>query len=694
MSSRVERRDPSAERKIRDWAAPLALVVASAALLPVLTSGSTAVPSSPLWLALVGGAALVALAPRHREIRWYDPLTALAVGLAAAAPHLAPGMVLGHDAPLHSWAAHAYRDAWQHGDLVPIWLHQIGFGQPQPIFYGPLPFWVMAPFAPFGPAAMMSGSLALSEIVAALAAWHVVARWTRRPEAAFVAAAAWTFAPYRLLDAHFRTALGEAWSLALLPWLLAAFFELLARPTPRRFVAASGVTALTVLAHPLSLAMLAVLLPVLWLVATPPRRGAFGAAARAALRGAAAALGGLLLAGFFTLPLIVELPAIDLATTLPNPVVPIYQHNGAHLFQLVERKLYSELGWSIPDTLEQDGSSTEMPYYAGAALLAALAGAAFAAARRAERRAGSPVAALAALGTSALLLSLAPVAHATGRLPGIEVLQFPWRFLGPAGAATALLLGLLAARVPADAGPRGKLLLALVLAVVVADGWPYAGAVSRLTPWDGLSLFAWEAGIQSPQPIEGPTPLRVRGRFLPPNLDATEVGSVSAYREYFTPAVNRLVIGYAERRARVGLADQGKDREPLRIASYPYARFMDNRRSRHRALRYTRGAGRIVVEVGRRGGRLEVGEQYFPGWQVDLGRGWRETRANEVGLLSVRVPRGLDRVRFRFHRWRWDRALGWTVTALALLAGAAVWRRSAPERGAGDSPPHEDVVYS
>jgi len=651
----------------RDWALPLGFVLLAGVALPFITRETTAVPTSPIWLAGVMAIAIATLMPRRERIRWFDPVAAAAIGLAAAAPHLHAGMVIGHDSPLHTWAALGYLDSWRHGDWLPIWLHQLGFGQPQPLFYGPLPFWLMAPFASFGPAGMISGSLALSEVVAALAAWHVLARWTRRPEPALVAAAAWAYAPYRLLDAHYRTALGESWSLALMPWILAAYFELLQRPTRRRCLAASFVTALLVLVHPLSLAMLALLLPVLWLATVIS--GGLSTAWRTACAGVAAALGSLLLVSFFTVPMLVEMPAINLAPSVGGRSGPHYPGNAAHLDQLVDRQLFGSLGWSIPETTTGDDGPDEMPYYAGVALLAALVAALSVALRAARRSTESPLLAMAVVAAAAIALAVAPVAHLVGRVPGVAILQFPWRLLGPAGAAAALALGLLVARVPREAGFVGRVLVVALLGLTVVDGFPYSGAVSRVEAWQALSRFAWIPGVQRVEPVEGSSPFRVRGQFLPPNRGDSPVGTASSYREYYTPAVAPLVAGHADKRARVDLVGVRRQR------IFPYARFMTSRRAKLQPLPYSRGGGRIEVDVRGQRGELEVGEQYFPGWQVDLGKGWREAGANQAGLISVRVPPGRERVRFRFDRWRWDRLLGWSMTLVACIGALVAWRR-------------------
>ncbi|HSM14799.1 MAG TPA: 6-pyruvoyl-tetrahydropterin synthase-related protein, partial [Thermoanaerobaculia bacterium] len=278
--------------------------------------------------------------PRRR-----DGWLAAGLGLTSAAAHLLPGIVFGHDTLDHLWGAWAWLQAWTSGDLFPLWLHQVGAGLPQPQFYGPLAYWAMAPLALLGLGApsALSGSLALAGAVSGLSAWGAVANWTRDRRAALLAALAWSYAPYRLLDANYRGALGETWALALLPWVVLAFERVATRPGHRRIRSAAFAVALVALAHPLSLVLLAALIPVLTALAAEPWRRGARQLARAWTRAAASALAGFGLAAFFLVPLVVGLGSIDLDAGTRAPWAPRYRAEGIHPAQLLERRGWSEL---------------------------------------------------------------------------------------------------------------------------------------------------------------------------------------------------------------------------------------------------------------------------------------------------------------------------------------------------------------
>ncbi len=604
-------------------------------------------------------------------------MIAALVGLSSASAFFAPGQVEGHDTVIHLWGAWAYLQAWHAGDLLPIWLHQLGLGQPMPLFYGPLPFWVMAPFAGFGggPAAMFSGSLILASVVSALSAWSAVAVWTHDRRAALVAATAWTFAPYRLLDVNYRNALGEAWSLALLPLALLAFERLLDRSSRRRIVAAAGATALILVAHPLSLPMLAIAVAVLALARVLRHRSRAPALWGAAARSLGAAAAGILLAGFFSLPLVLESRFINLRPALEADGDLRFATHGLHVGQLFARELWGDLLWSHTDA-ESALGQRDMPFYFGVVLAAAIVGAALLGfAGRSED--SQPLLELAALGSVMLALTLQVVARSPLRPPGIEILQFPWRMLGPASAAAALALGLLVARAGRRSSRQGAICAIVCSLAVLVDGFPSSGAVARFAPWSGLSnasVVRFLPGVQRTSPIPHPWPLRAMGILLPPEKCCADVGEYfSEYHEYFTPASHvgaRFHIDHD-----VGLTlktDGGAERNE----SFSYARRLKKDPEEREPLVARRGKGRIVVELpDDLGGQLEISEQYFPGWQVDSSGSWREAASSEQGLLVTGVPPGRREVHFRFDRWRWDRTLGWlasAATAVGLLLFAGV----------------------
>ena len=662
--------------------APYLVVLASLAALPIVTSERTALPA-PLALGAALAALLVVALWRSGPPRAaLDAPLAAAIGLASGVAFLVPGQVIGHDTLNHLWGAWAYLQAWHQGDLFPLWLHHLGLGMPLPLFYGPLPFWAMAPaaLAGAGPAVMLATSFVLSSVFAALAAWAAVATWSGDRRAALVAATAWAYSPYRLLDVNFRIALGESWSLALLPLALLVFDRLIVTRSRCWFLAATGVTALLVLAHPLSLVLLAALLPVLGLLRLAEvRQEGFSTLLRRVGLAVGAGLAGIALAGFFALPLLAEKRFVDLDyTTRDTSGTSRFSRRGLRPEQLVERELWHRLAWSQPQSTAREGLP-EMPHYFGLALLAALGGAALAGARG-RARAGSPLPALAAFGATGIACSLGAVARWLEVVPGVLVVQFPWRFVGPASAAAALALGLLAARARDDLPKLARpIAIALALAALV-DGFPYSGAALRAAPWRGLVVpdpvdAIHGFGVLATREVPRPWPLRLFGIYLPPWRCCAEVGELhNSYREYFTPLSRPTSMRLVEASVGIALYTDGR-LEP--VDGYPYARLWRRRGEAPRVLAFRRGGGAIEVELPHRArGRIEVAEQYFPGWQTDASGSWREVVPSELGLLSVEAPRRRDRVRFRFHRWRWDRAAGWLLSLVTALVLAGIARRA------------------
>ncbi len=230
-------------------ALPVVLPLLALGLAFALTEDEVAIhPRLPV---LAGAALLFALLAGPgggRPRRWIDFPLAAVLGLAAGHLLFAPGLPYGHDTISHLWGSWAAFREVQAGDLFPRWLHHVGMGEPLLQFYGPAGFFAMLPFSLAGLSsarALSAGFLALGAI-AAMAMYAVVARWTGDRRAGLVAAAAYAFAPYRLLDSNYRVALGESTAMALLPLVLFGAVEV-ARGSPgsgrRRLVLAAFATA-------------------------------------------------------------------------------------------------------------------------------------------------------------------------------------------------------------------------------------------------------------------------------------------------------------------------------------------------------------------------------------------------------------------------------------------------------------------
>ncbi|MFL6194019.1 MAG: hypothetical protein ACJ75H_07600, partial [Thermoanaerobaculia bacterium] len=149
-----------------------------------------------------------------------------------------------------------------------------------------------------------------------------------------------------------------------------------------------------------------------------------------------------------------------------------------------------------------------------------------------------------------------------------------------------------------------------------------------------------------------------------------------AYPEFETP----LAVAFSRpprqldvlARAGVGLfVRPGGNQELVRLPAAPYATWRRGR-GRIEPRAFTRSGGEIRVALDGRPGLVMVLEEYFPGWQVLMGKEWKEVRPTRTGLLRARVVAGQTEARFRFRRWTRPRIAGWTLTgltALILLAG-------------------------
>jgi hypothetical protein len=686
---------------------PVDLLLAALPLLAVpallaATSGEVAVPPRGLVLVATAlGFALLAGTGGARPRLWLDLPLAAALGLAAGHLFLTPGLPRAHDTITHLWGIWAVAREVAAGALLPRWVHGLELGIPLLQFYGPGSF--LAPLAlslaGAGPAAALAGGLAALGGLAAVAMYAAAVRWTGDRRAALVAAVAYAFAPYRLLDSHYRGALGECAGLALLPLVFLCCLEAARQGGRRRLALAAVTCALLLATHPLSALMAALGLP-LWTAVEQLATARFGAQklerrGRALLRclarlGGAWALGAAL-AGFFVLPLVVELEHVEVARVARGEQRLLFVAHGLEPRDLWRRRLWSELLLSEHAGTAAAAMGTEMPFYFGLVLLSLVPLAVFGRSPGAAPRETLPATAtrepaprvalgLLALLAVALALSLRPIAAAVSlAVPQLAALQFPWRFLGLATLASALAAGFGAAHLLARWRHRRWVALVpgALAALLILDAAPYTGAAEWLPPYRGLVRVRWPAGEPfrpegraEYEPVAPPYPARIAGYFLPPpEPDAAVSLLCCAYSEYVTPAVRQAFSPPRDpavlSRAGVGLA--GWETGPLvPLRPRPYAFWRPAGGGRLRPLPARRAAGEIVVALDGRPGRIVVLEQDFPGWRVWTPGGWRDVEPTRGGLLQTTAAAGQREARFRFGR-TWDRTAGALLSAVTLV---------------------------
>ncbi len=379
--------------------------------------------------------------------------------------HAAPSC--GHDFGFHMQSWLAVEHAWKAGIPVPHWVAPAnwGAGEARFQFYPPLSWLLGAALGAVLPWSWVPAAFTAVCLGGAAAAMYGVARSFRPPAQAAVAAAVYAASPYLLFAAYERTAYSELLAAVWMPLLLG-----------------------TLLRRPLRLTQTGMLLAALWYTNAPAGVMGFYLLAFSALWGlksghgarfttlfrhaAAGVLGGLLAADYL-LPAWYEQRFVE----IDRAVSPGLRIGDSFLF--------GHMGETFHDGVLRTASWIAV-CTVGAGLLAAGAGWLR---RRAADGNGRPhqispqqverlsIAFLASLLAICFLLQLRPSGLAWRTLPELRFLQFPWRLLLPASAATGLLFGL--ALSPG------------ILEKVPARSWIVAGLLFAvgLTTWAGLTRF-------------------------------------------------------------------------------------------------------------------------------------------------------------------------------------------------------------
>ena len=180
--------------------------------------------------------------------------------LAALPLWLGPGFLNtrgGGDSPFLLFRLHQLMEALGQGVFPVRWMPDAALGLGYPFFnyYAALPYFVAAAFKALG--LPYVGSLVLAQTLGfGLAAWGMYAWMIQagylRP-AAWLGSAAYTFAPFHLVNVYVRgDSLSEFWAFAWYPLILLAALRLARRPSLRRMLPLALAYAALVLTHNIS----------------------------------------------------------------------------------------------------------------------------------------------------------------------------------------------------------------------------------------------------------------------------------------------------------------------------------------------------------------------------------------------------------------------------------------------------------
>ncbi len=595
----------------------------------------------------------------HRPLPslWRDRFFWLALGLTsfAVAPFLLPGYFWGaNDARHHVYFLFEYDRLVQDGIWWPRWSPDFAFGYGYPFFniYGPFSHFLAQlfhTFLGFEFTAAIEAVFVTSILASAAAMYLCVRSWLGRP-AALIAAVAYTYAPYHLLNLYVRANLAESVAFVWLPLCLWSARQAVRRPSWRWVagLAASyaGLMVTSNLVVVLFTPLLAGYVGLLWVLyvrfpAAPADRLQQLARVAAPLLGGAAGLG---LSAAFWLPAFTERQFVRVDQWFDGR----YAYRG----HFVEWSQYFRPGWGFGASLP--GPNDPISFQIGAALaLFALLGLLLAWPLLGRQRweaafwlAGGVTALLVASSTAAALWELPLLG------PLLQTAQFPWRWL----AITALCASLLAALLghPQLLPEQQHLSLSLLTLLLLLASYPYLRVEIR-------------------EPAEGPVSLAALMRF---QQSADELTGSTAWVQQI-PTWSPMADHYIQQE------QAGQPVQPV-TTKLDYAIFDYETFGANSVMHSTIGEEIFYFNGRQTAQTLVFNHFYYPGWNAYLLDGEHGQRRQQIpvtpeatgtlGRMTVQVPPGSGYLLLVFEDTP-VRTLGGvlSLTTAGLLLLSGVW---------------------
>ncbi len=600
--------------------------------------------------------------------QWLPLLVALLLTAPALRPLWQPGLQQTDDGVHHLFRLFNLDLAIRAGYWGARWLADEGFGYGFPVFnfYAPLTYyaglvlhWLGAGFV-----TTLEWTLAAGLLLAVVAMFFF-ARELVGPWGAALAAVAYTWAPYHIADTWTRAALAEQWAFVWIPLLLLALLKIARAGPPETSTGSRSIhtgwgptlwgglaLAGLVLTHNLTVILAAPVLVVwaLFLLVVEVQEQRL----RCLGRFFAMALLGLLLSAAFWLPAIAESQFVLAGQSLER------FEDWAQ--RLEPPRLLLELSWRHPYAIVDRRIDHPMAVaQALVALLGVLVGIGRWRALPRLARLSLPL----WLGFLFFALFMqSELSEAVWRVPGMLLLQFPWRWQMVGALATAMLSGYLVFVFPwalqrtantGSASPRGALAPALL---VITVGVALISAALPRIPFLPTNIPTTDVQISNENIDRRAAILYDFGRGL-------------WLREYGSPWMFEYIPVEAAELRRDFFLSAG----PLAPESQGAAALvvqMTPGRQRPLERRFTVSSDAPWT--------LQLRQFYFPGWEALVnGAAVPAQPTGDLALAGVTLPAGQHEVVFRFGLTP-PRQVGWALTLLGmaiLLAGAVLlgrWR--------------------
>ena len=588
--------------------------------------------------------------------------TAILLSFFAIAPLLRPGYFwAAHDARHDVFFILQYNITWEQGILFPRWSPDWAFGYGYPFFniYAPGATFLgtlLYRLLPLTLENAVKATFGVTLLISAASMWLFVRDWLGE-RAALVAAVAFVYAPYHLLDVYVRAAMAESLALALLPLALWALRRTVREPSARHMV----LTALTYAAIHLSSNLVALLftpvlgLYLLLLVCQRARAeqdsslfslASLSLCVRYIFAPAAGLLLGVMLAAFFILPALAEKNFVNLGQWYSG-YYDFHEHF-VYFAQLFDPRW--GFGISTP------GPHDPLSYQLGLALFLLAALAAWAFLRRpGQERAEIGFWLLILLGS--VWLTTAASTLAWDFVPMVAMAQFPWRYLTLAVLSLALLAPVILTigsyKMSESTHVRHSWLIPLLLSGLIIFASSHYLRIQAITPPPGGATLA---GLME---------------FERSSDEMTGMTATAQDVAHWSP-----------------LADLHMAGQPV-TTQVDYGLVQANEHLAVDSLEHSVMAETVWVQADAPGQSVPFLRQWYPGWTATLLD--PDTRAvlqrvaltpNNVrdpyGLITVPVPQGRYLLRLSFEDTP-IRKIGNTLSILTLFILAALllpWRKN------------------
>jgi hypothetical protein len=552
-----------------------------------------------------------------RSVAWGNILsiaTLLLLALLAAAPLWGPGLLNtrgGGDSPFNLLRVHQLAANLRAGVFPARWMPDAAYGLGYPFFsyYSALPYYLAAACTLIG-LDILSGIKLTQTLFFAAAALSMYG-WSRRTlksqVGGWLAAAAYTFAPYHLVNVYVRgDSLSEFAAFAFYPLILWGLDVLAERPSLRTSVLPALAYASLIVTHNLSAFVfspfvLLYLVILVWRAKERSRRlAAFGILA----------LGlGVLLTAWYWLPALAEIGDVQLTAQTSG-----YFSYDKHFreLDLVQPRFVFDYYTITP---ERPTAFAAMGLVQAVLALGGIAAASLTLVLRQRARGDShPASGHLTFGTGNLIFVLIGLLVTTwlitplsrplwDRLSPLQMIQFPWRILSVQALFAALLAGALA-KIPAARSDRWGWIAAATLAVILV-----LSGLAGLHP-EYLPITPEEVTVERLQMYElftGNIGSTIRCEYLPRWV---------VPRPYTGPA----------------LLDPDTPPQAIPLSGI----LIDAEQTSHQPTR------RIwAVTSGDGGAEIALPLYYWPGWQATVdGMPVQVRPAPDSGYLTLSVPGG------------------------------------------------------